>query len=65
MKEMIMRAAKTIQSVHPGFILLEEFLIPMEISQYRLAKTAITHKALLKEVSPWKYHDKGNRHISL
>ena len=24
--------------IHPGEILLEEFLIPMEISQYRLAK---------------------------
>lgn len=24
--------------VHPGEILLEEFLVPMEISQYRLAK---------------------------
>lgn len=24
--------------IHPGEILLEEFLVPMEISQYRLAK---------------------------
>jgi addiction module HigA family antidote len=24
--------------VHPGEVLLEEFLVPMEISQYRLAK---------------------------
>ncbi len=29
---------KKIQPIHPGEILLEEFLIPMEISQYRLAK---------------------------
>ena len=29
---------KKIDAIHPGEILLEEFLIPMEISQYRLAK---------------------------
>lgn len=27
-----------IPPIHPGEILLEEFLVPMEISQYRLAK---------------------------
>ncbi len=30
--------AKRLAPVHPGEILLEEFLTPMEISQYRLAK---------------------------
>jgi addiction module HigA family antidote len=30
--------AKRLPPVHPGEILLEEFLAPMEISQYRLAK---------------------------
>lgn len=29
---------KKMNPIHPGEILLEEFLIPMEISQYRLAK---------------------------
>lgn len=29
---------KKIEPIHPGEILLEEFLEPMEISQYRLAK---------------------------
>ena len=29
---------KKINPIHPGEILLEEFLIPMDISQYRLAK---------------------------
>jgi antitoxin HigA-1 len=29
---------RKIEPVHPGEILLEEFLLPMEISQYRLAK---------------------------
>jgi addiction module HigA family antidote len=26
------------KAIHPGEILMEEFLLPMEISQYRLAK---------------------------
>jgi len=30
--------AKKISAIHPGEILLEEFLIPRGISQYRLAK---------------------------
>ena len=30
--------SKKIEPIHPGEILLEEFLSPMEISQYRLAK---------------------------
>ena len=30
--------AKKIEPIHPGEILLEEFLVPMGISQYRLAK---------------------------
>lgn len=29
---------KKIEPIHPGEILLEEFLIPMKISQYRLAQ---------------------------
>ncbi len=31
-------AGATIEPVHPGEILSEEFLIPLKISQYRLAK---------------------------
>jgi len=31
-------AAKKLSPVHPGKILLEEFLEPMQISQYRLSK---------------------------
>jgi addiction module HigA family antidote len=30
--------AKKLEPIHPGEILLEEFLKPLEISQYRLAK---------------------------
>ena len=33
-----MKNKNKIQPVHPGEILLEEFLLPMGISQYRLAK---------------------------
>ena len=29
---------RKLSPVHPGEVLLEEFLVPMEISQYRLAK---------------------------
>ncbi len=29
---------KKLDPIHPGEILLEEFLLPMEISQYRMAK---------------------------
>ncbi len=29
---------KSLLPVHPGEILLEEFLTPLELSQYRLAK---------------------------
>ena len=31
-------AAKTIEPIHPGEILSEEFLKPLNVSQYRLAK---------------------------
>lgn len=32
-------AKKKLRPIHPGEILLEEFLEPMKISQYRLAKS--------------------------
>jgi addiction module HigA family antidote len=34
----LLMSTRQIGPIHPGEILLEEFLIPMEISQYRLAK---------------------------
>ncbi|MCL7959585.1 MAG: HigA family addiction module antitoxin [marine benthic group bacterium] len=30
--------ARKLPPIHPGEVLLEEFLVPMEISQYRVAK---------------------------
>lgn len=34
----MMKNEQKLSLIHPGKILLEEFLVPMEISQYRLAK---------------------------
>lgn len=36
--------------VHPGEILLEEFLIPMGISQYKLAKDLNVHPRRINEI---------------
>ena len=36
--------------VHPGEILLEEFLVPMEISQYRLAKDISVSPRRINEI---------------
>ena len=41
------KAPQKIAPVHPGEILLEEFLIPLNISQYRLAKdTSVTPRRI-------------------
>jgi len=37
-------------AVHPGEILLEEFLKPMEISQYQLAKDVGVHPRRVNEI---------------
>ena len=49
---------KKFAPVHPGEILLEEFLQPMGISQYRLAKDISVHPRRINEI----IH--GNRSIS-
>lgn len=38
------------QPIHPGEILLEEFLRPMEISQYRLAKSISVPARRINEI---------------
>jgi len=38
------------EPVHPGEILLEEFLKPMRISQYRLAKDINVHPRRINEI---------------
>ncbi|MFN5032430.1 MAG: HigA family addiction module antitoxin [Flavobacteriia bacterium] len=47
-----------LSNIHPGEILLEEFLIPMEISAYRLAKATYLPQTRISEII------KGNRRIT-
>ena len=41
---------KKLPNIHPGEVLLEEFLIPMEISQYRLAKDLKIPQTRISEI---------------
>ena len=47
-----------LKNIHPREILLEEFLIPMEISAYRLAKETFLPQTRISEII------KGNRRIT-
>ena len=47
-----------LNNIHPGEVLLEEFLIPMEISAYRLAKETFIPQTRISEII------KGNRRIT-
>lgn len=47
-----------LRNITPGEILLEEFLIPLEISQYRLSKDLEIPQTRISEII------KGNRRIS-
>ncbi|MDO5615354.1 MAG: HigA family addiction module antitoxin [Cruoricaptor ignavus] len=47
-----------LKNITPGEVLLEEFLIPLEISQYRLAKDLEIPQTRISEII------KGNRRIS-
>lgn len=47
-----------LKNIHPGEILLEEFLIPLEISAYRLAKETFLPQTRISEII------KGKRRIS-
>ena len=49
---------KTIPNIHPGEVLLEEFLIPLGISQYKLAKDLRIPQTRVSEII------KGNRSIT-
>jgi addiction module HigA family antidote len=48
----------TLSNIHPGEILHDEFLIPMKISAYRLAKETSIPQTRLSEII------KGNRRIT-
>lgn len=47
-----------LKNIHPGEILLKEFLIPLEISSYRLAKSLNIPQTRISEII------KGNRRIT-
>lgn len=49
---------KKLKNIHPGEILQEEFLIPLEISAYKLAKETGLPQTRISEIV------KGNRRIS-
>jgi addiction module HigA family antidote len=49
---------KNLRNITPGEILLQEFLIPLEISQYRLSKDLDIPQTRVSEII------KGNRRIS-
>jgi addiction module HigA family antidote len=48
----------TLKNIHPGEVLKEEFLIPMEISAYRLAKDIDIPQTRVSEIL------RGNRRIT-
>ena len=43
-------SVRKLEPIHPGEILLEEFLKPMGISQYRLAKDISVHPRRINEI---------------
>ncbi|MBK7310072.1 MAG: HigA family addiction module antidote protein [Sphingobacteriaceae bacterium] len=49
---------KKLKNIHPGEILLEEFLVPLEISAYRLSKDIGIPQTRISQVV------KGNRRIT-
>src|SRR5690606_41754697 len=53
-----MRQMKRLKNIHPGEILSEEFLLPLEISAYRLAKDIGIPQTRISEIL------KGNRRIT-
>jgi addiction module HigA family antidote len=49
---------KRLRNIHPGEILNKEFLIPLKITAYRLAKDTIIPQTRISEII------KGNRRIT-
>lgn len=49
---------KKLKNIHPGEVLLEEFLIPLEISAYRLSKEILIPQTRISEII------KGKRRIT-
>jgi antitoxin HigA-1 len=53
-----MSAVKKLKNIHPGEVLQEEFLLPLHISAYRLAKDTSIPQTRISEII------KGNRRIT-
>lgn len=49
-EEQVMAKKRDIPPIHPGEILLAEFLVPMGISQYRLAKDISVPQRRINEI---------------
>ncbi|MBK8416821.1 MAG: HigA family addiction module antidote protein [Bacteroidetes bacterium] len=49
---------KKLKNIHPGEVLMEEFLIPLEISAYRLSKDIGIPQTRISEIL------KGNRRVT-
>ncbi len=45
-----MTTRKRLAPVHPGEVLLEEFLVPLELTQYRLAKSLTVPARRINEI---------------
>ena len=56
---------KKMKPIHPGEILLEEFLKPMEISQYRLAKDINVSARRINEIVHGKRSVSANTALRL
>lgn len=57
-KKQIIHHMKRIKNIHPGEVLLQEFLIPMEISAYKLSKDIRIPQTRISQIL------KGNRRIT-
>jgi antitoxin HigA-1 len=53
-----MKAVKKLRNVHPGEVLQEEFLVPLQITAYRLSKDTVIPQTRISEIL------KGNRRIT-
>lgn len=54
----VMFGMKKLKNIHPGEILSEEFLLPLQISAYRLSKDTDIPQTRISEIF------KGNRRIT-
>src|ERR1700744_5444326 len=53
-----MNGVKKLKNIHPGEVLMEEFLVPLNITAYRLSKDTLIPQTRVSEII------KGNRRIT-